>query len=92
MEWTEERVARLKALWTEGRTASQIAAIIGDITRNAVIGKVHRLGLKGRPSPIRKEKISTPTPKSTEGAPWVRPTLNWRERWQLQRRPKFTNP
>ena len=63
MEWTEERVARLKGLWTEGRTASQIAAIIGDITRNAVIGKVHRLGLQGRPSPIRKDKITAKAPK-----------------------------
>lgn len=63
MEWTEERVARLKALWSEGRTASQIATILGDVTRNAVIGKAHRLGLKGRPSPIRKEKtVSTPKP------------------------------
>ncbi|MCK5623387.1 MAG: global cell cycle regulator GcrA-like protein [Alphaproteobacteria bacterium] len=63
MEWTEERVARLKGLWGEGRTASQIAATLGDVTRNAVIGKAHRLGLKGRPSPIRKEKVATPAPK-----------------------------
>lgn len=62
MEWTEERVAKLKALWSEGRSASQIAAILGDITRNAVIGKAHRLGLKGRPSPIRKEKTPSPKP------------------------------
>ena len=63
MEWTEERVARLKGLWGEGHTASQIAAILGDVTRNAVIGKAHRLGLKGRPSPIRKEKVATAAPK-----------------------------
>lgn len=48
MAWTEERVALLKKLWTEGYTASQIAGKFGDITRNAVIGKVHRLGLSGR--------------------------------------------
>lgn len=46
--WTEERVELLKKLWTEGLSASQIAAEFGGITRNAVIGKVHRLGLSGR--------------------------------------------
>jgi GcrA cell cycle regulator len=59
MEWSEERVAKLKGLWGEGRTASQIAVLLGDVTRNAVIGKAHRLGLKGRPSPIRKDKVAT---------------------------------
>ena len=73
MEWTEERVARLKALWGEGRTASQIAVILGDVTRNAVIGKAHRLGLKGRPSPIRKEKVATPKPASRPAAQTSRP-------------------
>lgn len=69
MEWTEERVARLKALWGEGRTASQIAVILGDVTRNAVIGKAHRLGLKGRPSPIRTEKaVATHSPKPARRA------------------------
>ena len=53
MEWTEERVSKLKKLWMEGRSASQIAAEFGDTTRNAVIGKVHRLNLSARPSPIR---------------------------------------
>lgn len=67
MEWTEERVTRLKSLWGEGRTASQIAVILGDVTRNAVIGKAHRLGLKGRPSPIRKEKTAA-TPKPARRA------------------------
>lgn len=46
--WTDERVELLKKLWNEGLSASQIAAEIGGITRNAVIGKVHRLGLSGR--------------------------------------------
>lgn len=55
MEWTEERISRLKKLWTDGKSASQIAVAFGDITRNAVIGKVHRLGLSSRPSPIRKQ-------------------------------------
>ena len=48
MTWTDERVETLKRLWTDGLSASQIAAELGGITRNAVIGKVHRLGLSGR--------------------------------------------
>lgn len=51
MSWTDERVERLKALWSEGLSASQIAAELGSVTRNAVIGKVHRLGLSGRAKP-----------------------------------------
>jgi GcrA cell cycle regulator len=46
--WTDERVERLKKLWADGLSASQIAGELGGITRNAVIGKVHRLGLSGR--------------------------------------------
>ncbi len=46
--WTDERVELLKKLWADGLSASQIAAEIGGVTRNAVIGKVHRLGLSGR--------------------------------------------
>ena len=48
MGWTDERVALLKKLWLEGLSASQIAKQLGGVTRNAVIGKVHRLGLSGR--------------------------------------------
>jgi len=48
MSWTEELVEVLKQLWMEGLSASQIASRLGDVTRNAVIGKVHRLGLSGR--------------------------------------------
>ena len=54
MAWTEERVEQLKKLWTEGLSASQIANRLGDVTRNAVIGKVHRLGLEPRAKPQRK--------------------------------------
>jgi len=53
MAWTDERVALLTRLWNEGHTASQIAEQFGDITRNAVIGKVHRLGLSGRAAASR---------------------------------------
>jgi GcrA cell cycle regulator len=48
MSWTDERVQQLKKLWSDGLSASQIAAELGGVTRNAVIGKVHRLGLSGR--------------------------------------------
>lgn len=53
MSWTDERVDTLKKLWAEGLSASQIAGKLGDVTRNAVIGKVHRLGLAGRATTSR---------------------------------------
>ncbi|MBU6443709.1 MAG: GcrA cell cycle regulator [Alphaproteobacteria bacterium] len=56
MGWTDERVEQLRSLWTEGLSASQIARVLGGVTRNAVIGKVHRLGLAGRASPSRSER------------------------------------
>jgi len=66
MSWTDERIDRLKAMWTEGSTASQIAEDLGGVSRNAVIGKAHRLGLESRPSPVRageeKEKKAKPAP------------------------------
>ena len=48
MSWTDERVETLKRMWNEGQSASQIAKELGGVTRNAVIGKVHRLGLSNR--------------------------------------------
>ncbi len=54
MAWTEDRIAMLKAGWEGGMTASQIAEKLGEgVTRNAVIGKAHRLGLESRPSPVK---------------------------------------
>ena len=53
MSWTDERIARLVALWNDGLTASQIAKVLGGISRNGVIGKAHRIGLKSRPSPVK---------------------------------------
>jgi GcrA cell cycle regulator len=53
MSWTDERVDLLKKLWSEGLSASQIAGRLGSVTRNAVIGKVHRLGLSGRATTSR---------------------------------------
>ena len=66
MPWTYERIEKLKQLWEEGLTASRIAIELGEVTRNAVIGKAHRLGLSGRMSAksskggvsiIRKRKV-----------------------------------
>ena len=68
MPWTHDRIEKLKQLWDAGLTASRIAAELGEVTRNAVIGKAHRLGLSGRMSSksnssgisiIRKKKIHT---------------------------------
>ncbi|MEO5808986.1 MAG: GcrA family cell cycle regulator [Sphingomicrobium sp.] len=53
MSWTDERIDRLKAMWAGGSTASQIADDLGGVSRNAVIGKAHRLGLESRPSPVK---------------------------------------
>jgi GcrA cell cycle regulator len=55
MEWSETRIGMLRKLWVDGLSASQIAERLGGTTRNAVIGKAHRLGLKSRPSPIKRE-------------------------------------
>lgn len=51
--WTDDRIEKLRELWTRGCSASVIAAELGGVTRMAVIGKAHRLGLESRPSPIK---------------------------------------
>jgi GcrA cell cycle regulator len=61
LSWTDERIDRLKELWTQGKTASHIADELGGVSRNAVIGKAHRLGLQSRPSPV---KANEPAPKA----------------------------
>lgn len=53
MSWTDERITTLKTMWEKGTTASQIAEALGGVSRNAVIGKAHRLGLQARPSPVK---------------------------------------
>ena len=63
MSWTEERIERLRELWTKGMTASQIAEDLGGVSRNAVIGKAHRLDLQSRPSPV-KANDAAPAPKA----------------------------
>ena len=72
MEWTDERVEELRRLWGQGQTASRIADLLGGITRNAVIGKAHRLGLRGRPSPIRRDEngpVARPAPIARTSLP-----------------------
>jgi GcrA cell cycle regulator len=66
MSWTDERIDRLKAMWAEGKTASAIAEELGGVSRNAVIGKAHRLGLDSRPSPV---KAGEDRPAPTAAAP-----------------------
>jgi len=53
MSWTDDRIDTLRTMWEKGMTASQIAEALGDVSRNAVIGKAHRLGLQSRPSPVK---------------------------------------
>ncbi|MDO9336387.1 MAG: GcrA family cell cycle regulator [Caulobacter sp.] len=64
MGWTDERVDVLKKLWLDGLSASQIAKQLGGVTRNAVIGKVHRLGLSGRAAPSQpaRQVFKAPRP------------------------------
>ncbi|MGL5837871.1 MAG: GcrA family cell cycle regulator [Sphingorhabdus sp.] len=74
MSWTDERIDRLRAMWEKGLTASQIADELGGVSRNAVIGKAHRLGLKSRPSPVKANEVEAkpaaavakPKPKPVE--------------------------
>jgi GcrA cell cycle regulator len=65
MSWTDERVELLKKYWGEGLSASQIAGRLGGVTRNAVIGKVHRLGLSGRATTTRLKSSRPRTRTST---------------------------
>jgi GcrA cell cycle regulator len=91
MSWTDERVELLKKMWSEGQSASQIAKELGGVTRNAVIGKVHRLGLSNRagapgPAPVggkpirdEEDEAATPAPQTPaepqRPEPRPRPTL-----------------
>jgi len=71
MSWTDERIERLKKMWADGATASQIADELGGVSRNAVIGKAHRLGLEQRPSPVKheeKEKKAATAPSAPAAA------------------------
>ena len=74
--WTEDRVGALKKLWLEGQSASQIAKQLGGgVTRNAVIGKVHRLGLSGRATPSQPARAATTfRPARTRTTPPAQPS------------------
>ncbi len=79
MSWTEERIEKLKDLWSKGMTASQIAEELGGVSRNAVIGKAHRLDLQSRPSPVKGgdgEAAAKPEPRKAapRAAPKAAPT------------------
>ena len=76
MAWTDERIDQLKAMWEKGLTASQIAESLGGVSRNAVIGKAHRLGLQSRPSPVKANEpveaapaVTSPPPSAPKPAP-----------------------
>ena len=75
MSWTEERIAILTKMGEGGATASQIAEELGGVSRNAVIGKAHRLGLKSRPSPVKSAEKSAakPAAKRKSAAPAIKP-------------------
>ncbi|MDB5689266.1 MAG: GcrA cell cycle regulator [Sphingomonas bacterium] len=73
MAWTDERIDQLKRLWEQGMTASQIAEDLGGVSRNAVIGKAHRLGLQSRPSPVRSSEAASAAPVVEETAAAAEP-------------------
>jgi len=90
MSWTEERIERLKKMWHDGATASQIADELGGVSRNAVIGKAHRLGLEQRPSPVKPglQVHATPPEVSAQVASGahaaeVSPQASWLIGWQV---------
>ncbi len=66
MSWTDDRVSLLTKLWGEGHTAAEIAQKLGGVTRNAVIGKAHRLKLSNRASPIQQNKKVSPKPAANK--------------------------
>jgi GcrA cell cycle regulator len=87
MAWTDERVELLKKLWAEGLSASQIAGRLGGVTRNAVIGKVHRLGLSGRATSSRS---SAPRPRRAHAPRQHRaPSLTFGTRGNVALKPSY---
>ncbi|KQN27673.1 GcrA family cell cycle regulator [Sphingomonas sp. Leaf38] len=68
MSWTDERIETLKTMWEAGQTASQIAEALGGVSRNAVIGKAHRLELQARPSPVKPNDPEAKAAAAAAGA------------------------
>ena len=83
MSWTDERVAILTKMWAEGNSASQIAKELGGVTRNAVIGKVHRLGLSNRTTTSTSTKSEVKTKSTPKNGPKSK---------QKARKPEITEP
>jgi GcrA cell cycle regulator len=75
MSWTDEKIAELKRLWLEGKSTGEIGKIIG-MSKNAVVGKAHRLGLESRPSPIKRsenaEGVKAEAPKAAKAEKTVK--------------------
>ncbi len=69
MSWTDDRIEQLKSMWEAGQTASQIAEALGGVSRNAVIGKAHRLGLQARPSPVKPNEPEAKAPEPVVAPP-----------------------
>jgi GcrA cell cycle regulator len=74
MAWTDERIEQLKTMWEKGMTASQIAESLGGVSRNAVIGKAHRLSLEARPSPVKPNEAEDKPVAAAPTASPVTPT------------------
>lgn len=98
MSWTDERIATLRKMWEGGATASEIATELGGVSRNAVIGKAHRLGLKARPSPVKanekKKVVAAPTKKPAIAPvrPAAEPRAEPAERSAVSDAPERTTP
>src|SRR5919106_943832 len=91
MSWTEERIERLKKMWHDGATASQIADELGGVSRNAVIGKAHRLGLEQRPSPVKpgeEKEAKKAAPAAAPAAPKAAPKVDVPKTAAAVRRPQ----
>ena len=92
MSWTDERIERLKTLWTQGVTASQIADELGGVSRNAVIGKAHRLGLQARPSPVKPNEAETAEQEAPKPEPKPAPAPETPEPRPQPARPAAATP
>ncbi|MEP7007416.1 MAG: GcrA family cell cycle regulator [Sphingomonas bacterium] len=80
MSWTDERIDTLRKMWEAGQTASQIAEELGGVSRNAVIGKAHRLGLQSRPSPVKPNEPDAAKAAAAEPKPAPAPIAREPER------------
>ena len=76
MTWTPERVAELERLWATGATTAEIGRML-NVSKNAVVGKTHRLGLPGRPSPIKREAVMAPSPPPPTVVAYHGPPCQW---------------